>query len=651
MTTKTTSTPALLLLVFGVLMTLLVYQLKPTVTVVTERAVYNQPPRSTSSPDISLPSVSVRTTEEAPNTTPESEYLALDLKVASTLNELLLDYFTTPFGVNMQDKWQDRLVNGAPYLAELASYLKLDKLYGLTLYTEESQFQTNLFLEQRMQQTGKKVSSSENSFIHLSLFSFIDKVGHHFWPMTLVVSAESFSFTPKILLNNYDRDFVLKIERQHLAKKLAPLTTGIERLLRYHLSESVSNSAGLQTYLRTKNIDEVEREFLQEAPEIAELFSIYNLFIKREWHKAALFLQSSEHLNRESYRFLYDILAINAPEALLTTVNFEQYLTYTEWWDRFFSYELCIGPRQTYRTDINQRLSLALPCTSQNSISLAPVIPNDDSDELIELFWGQILNGHQVTRKSIEAHLLSVSPQQSYQYQSINSHTVMDFLARKDRIKVLRNAYLLQRIETNYQLWKQTMGIADGDSFYQFSALHHWFGNSRPQLQQMAYDDMPRLIPQTSPAIQKQIARELVDLIELGVITRENWSLYQSLVSELSVNEQYLINQFTKAAHWPLSKPNFNAGDIDAQTRQRLTEMAYDLLFSNEAYTVVDAAYDFDDFINTIASRMRTFSSRYPNAPVANDINLAFTDAGELSNHAMRNLSRTWFKAHPELTP
>ncbi len=650
MTTKTTSAPALLLLVFGVFMTLLVYQLKPNVAVVTERTVYNQPPRSIYNHNVSLPLISVTTAEEAPTTTPESEYLPLDLKVASTLNELLLDYFTTPFGVNMQDKWQDRLVSGAPYLAELASYLKLDKLYGLTLYTEESQFQTNLFLEQRMQQPNA-LSSASNSHIHLNLFSFIDKVGHQFWPMSLVVSAESFSFTPKILLNNYDRDFVLKIERQHLAKKLAPLTTGIERLLRYHLSESVSNSAGLQTYLRTKNIDEVEREFLQESPRIGELFSIYNLFIKRDWHKAAIFLQHSEHLNQESYRFLYDILAINAPDVLLITVNFEQYLAYTEWWDRFFSYELCIGPRQTYRTDINQRLSLALPCTTQNSASLTPVIPNDDIDELIELFWGQILNGHQVTRKSIEAHLLSVSPQQSYQYQSINSHSVMDFLARKDRIKVIRNAYLLQRIETNYQLWKQTMGIADSDSFYQFSALHHWFGNSRPQLQQMANHDMPRLFPQTSPAIQQQIARELVDLIELGVITRDNWSLYQSLVSELSVNEQFLINQFVKAAHWPQPNLNFSDADIETQTRHRMTEMAFDLLFSNEAYTVVDAAYDFDDFINTIASRMRTFSSRYPNAPVSNDINLAFTDAGQLSNHAMRNLSRTWFKAHPELSP
>ena len=404
MPTKIVHWSAMLLLSFGVTVTYLVYQLKPATDgfMSTQEPLLKNTSTFVATPHTERPQQTIHERlTQSEQAKPADDANTVDnadaMATAFVLNQLLADYFTTDFDLPTQTKWQQQLDAGTPFLAELANYLKLNNLFDIDLHFDENRLYTSQLILKLNPETGE---SYESNRIY-NLFTFMDTYGKNLWPMKLINAAKSNSYTPKILLNNYDRDFVLKIERQNLAQQLSPLALGIERLLRFHLLTSISNSSGLQTYFRTKNIDTVETEFTKAEPNTKDTFHLYNLLIQQRWQEAVLFMQSASHLNSSDNLFFYDILAINAPEALLSNVNYDQYSRQAAWWDRFFQYELCISSRAHYQTIINERLSITLPCTTAQPTNIPALYLDANVDLVMESFWQHILNNPTLTdRKS-----------------------------------------------------------------------------------------------------------------------------------------------------------------------------------------------------------------------------------------------------------
>jgi hypothetical protein len=166
----------------GALVTYAVYQLKPTSVVTTTNSIHAK--QTTHNPtDYSFFRFN------AASTTSEIELTKFDLNTeqvstshnyALTLNELLLDFFTTEFDQKTSDKWQDKLYEGSPYLSELAGYLKLDKLYGIDLFLSENQILTESI----------DLPELANRTIETrpDLFKFVHYFGNQYWPMSLLTN-------------------------------------------------------------------------------------------------------------------------------------------------------------------------------------------------------------------------------------------------------------------------------------------------------------------------------------------------------------------------------------------------------------------------------------------------------------------------------
>lgn len=556
--------------------------------------------------------------------------------VANTLNALLHDYFTTSFDEEAQARWRYQLSAGSPYLAELASYLKLDQLYDLDLSPSASRRLSEQYRAEAPLDTSRS-----------SLFDVLNHHAEDFWPMSIIAGDPDNTYREKLLLNHYDRDFLIKIERGGFADELAPLAPGIQRLLEYHLRDVVDKSAGLRISRRTRSIDQTVRAMTPYAGQDAVLFHFYNAVIKSEWDTAAELLMMAPRLTSERYHFLYDLMATSAPQALLQQVTLSQYQRRQDWWDQFLYFEACLNRNPSWLVTLNRRLSILMTCRVQEAEGVTDIAQLPD--RLIATFWEQILTTAQLTDFKMDAYYAQLTSAQRNQLLAINSHTIIDFLARKGRIRVIRNSTLYQRIEVNFQAWQSRFAGAESDSFYQYSPLLHWFSSRRmadPELHQ----ELALLLPELSVYIQQAMADQLLDHLDTASIQARHWPVYEFLAQHLNNEERYLLQRFTELQPELVLSTALPASPLPPASKTRLDQAALEMVFNARLWNLLDNAYSYDDFLMQGEQLIRTLSNEHRGSRFEGLLAETLNQHNQLSRRALSHFNRLWQSAYPERT-
>lgn len=631
MSAQAYSKPTFALLFFGVAVTALVAQLKPTHMLVSSDLPEN-PTESRAlqvSAEIIQPS-SITSTKEFSG---KAITISNDRTLVATekLNKLALDFFTTEFNEQAQSAWQFEIDSGSPFLAELGAYLKLDKLYGIELNLEENRRLTN---------TLKETEGSPLQQPVITLQTFIDEHSEPYWPLNVISRAKSSPHSPHILLNHFDRDFLLKIERANLSASIAPLAPGIERLLKYHLNDAVEKSSGLYRIQRSYNIDNIERDFARYSDSSNDFFEFYNLVLQRNWTEAVQKLQQSDKLSDDSFLFLYDLIAANAPYALLEQGELAQIQARPDWWQQFFYFELCLKNDIAALNQLNQRLSLQFQCLKSPIQTLETI--QIVSDSLIGALWEDVLTASKLTNEEIQSFLLTLSPSQQSELFSVNSHTLFDFLARKKRIKIIRNASFYQRIENNYQLWLSITNPYVSDSLYQFSPLFHWFSSNRKTLKQSMVHDWQSLLPRFSEDIQREMAQNLIAHVTAASVNENNWPDFIPLVPFLSSEDTYLLTQLAELTDGFFATQFNETSDLSDGVKQRLRESSFEINFNAQLNQRLDISPDLSTFLNSAEQLMISFANQYPDSLMTDELSEGFDDNGELTDFSRRHFERLW---------
>ncbi|WP_154650868.1 hypothetical protein [Reinekea blandensis] len=607
-----------------------ILQLKPDMGHTQTRVEADTPIAWSPSPSIQTAPASIQL---APSPSTALPPTALD-PVADTLNALLHDYFTTSFDIETQARWRYRLSAGSPYLAELAAYLKLDRLYDMNLYPSASRQITEQYRAESLLDDTRS-----------SLFDVLNHHADQFWPMSLIAGSADNTYRESLLLNHYDRDFLIKIERGGLADTLAPLAPGIQRLLEFHLNDVVMKSAGLRISRRTHSIDKTVQAMTPYAGAGSDVFRFYNAVLKQEWDQATALLMKAPGLQSERYDFLYDLLATSAPEALLRQITLPQYQRRYGWWNQFFYFQACLNRKPHWLEVLNRNLSIQLSCEGRSQESVPDIVTL--SDDLIANFWEQILSAPTITDSQLDSFFGSLNTTERTEIAAINSHTVLDFLARKGRIRIIRNANLYQRIEVNYQHWQRRYGTTHGDSFYQYSPLLHWFSSRRFNDVQL-HQELIRLLPTFSQPIQDSMADQLLDHLESAGIDSRDWPGYEPLIPHLSDEESYLLRRFIGwQSEMSLSTP-IPEHQLTSAVRGRLDHAALEMLFNARLWNALDRAYSYEEFIRQGEQLIRALSNEFSGSRFADSLADTTDDSGQLSQRARRHLERLWYSAHPK---
>lgn len=553
--------------------------------------------------------------------------------VAQKLNDLLNDYFTTSFGQVTQDKWAYELSIGSPFLSELAAYLKIDKLYGINLHLERSQsLNKSIRLDPSSNDNGQSESQT-------NLFDYMKAHSDNFWPMSVIAPKTADSASLKILLNHYDRDFIFKIETQDLSTTYAPLSLGIERLLRFHLSEIVKRNSGLRSRRFISDIDQTVEAFKRFKSE-QHLFEFYNLMIQRNWLAAAEYLKTTPKLNTPEYVFLYDLIAIHSADALLATVDYRLYSSHKDWWDRFLFYQLCILSDANALEQLNQRASIQINCATDQIKTLPLIASTNVSNTQFKYFWDEILNHSRLSISEFETISQTLNASELTQLNQINTHIMLDYLAREGRLKIIRNPGIFQRIEANYQKWHQFQSRIVADSFYQYTSLHAWFNQRRSTLRLAMRDSLPYLIPQLSPSILQVLSEDSIRLLEKAFIQPENIATLQPILSRLNDKQRSLFDQFAALRpDYRLTPPDSSQAQISDQGP---TEESLKLLLSWQTHHFLDISPTFDDYALRVTEAMLDLQSQYADSPFAAALADRFDDNGRLTSYATRALRKTW---------
>ena len=630
--------PAVFIGLFGSLVTFAVYQLKPTnlptfantaLPMPIERQLYDRA-------DIAGPAIDLQEKAFAVSAS-EPEHLSENYQQASLLNSLMFDFFTTSFDQNTQEKWQRKLSQDSHYLSELAQYLKLDKLFNMDLYLDEN----------RRLETSMQSFLADDEQASLSLFELMDAYSDDFWPMNLVAQATWSSPSLKLLLNNFDRDFVLKIEKKGLANELAPLALGIERLLTFHLAQSVESNAGLRNFQVSGNINNVVRAFKKQAPATADLFSLYNLLVQKQWDEAARLLASSEALAQPKYYFLVHLLAINSPASLLKTVTNEQFHRNENWWRKFLTYELCVNQRFDDQWAIDQRLSVSIPCVYASNHSWVPSISDArQGSPVVQRFLQQILTKRNLTEQDID-QFLAVQPNQDHATLfALSSHALLNELASVNQLKALGDSYTFQQLEYNFQLWRSTLNAGDQDSFYLYTPIHHWFSRSVSIPHAKLHEQMSQLIPQLSISLQKAVARQLLTQIEGSVVLGADLHYYQALLPVMPEADYYRLQRLSRIApdDWPVLNPIATHSPITLLLKNKYDNQVIEILYNTQSQQHLMAAATKDDYLFDIAVFMKDFSARFANTPMAQKIDHSFDAQGQLKEITIRLLEQRWLQ-------
>ena len=545
---------------------------------------------------------------------------ALELQL---LNELLSDFFTTDFNELQQAKWQQHLLAGSPFLAELADYLKLDQIYGLELHQINNRSLSEEYWRQH------KSSESYNA----NIFSLLLNTETQLWPLSLFTNPDLNQPVARVLLNHYDRAFLSKIEAHALALTLQPLAKGIERLLAYHMRRAVQNNSPLRLSRYQNGIDEVVASMVAKLGRGGDLFPFYQLVLASQWQEAATWLIQSERLNQSKYRFLYDLLATEQPSVLIKLASFEVITQQPQWWQQFLHYELCIGSHQANGFQLGLQLGISLPCSSQATpTTLQQVSANRDRGALSQLL-NRLLQSSQLTAQDLQNFIGNLPAASLNELRAVNSHTLLDQMAHEGQLKLLRSTQSFRQLEQNYQLWRSYLNLATTDSFFPFAAVHHWYSNERAKKRRSINQEMPRIIQQLSPLVRKRLAQSLLEYYETGLVTEQNWASYQALVPSLSHNERQQFHRLSQLEPWLAGAQSSTTNEPE-----RLTEQTLKSVIMHDLYQTLDRTDRLDEFLQqallVVANhRLQTSYS---------DRLALLTEDGQLSSSTSRELTRIW---------
>jgi hypothetical protein len=375
---------------------------------------------------------------------------------------------------------------------------------------------------------------------------------------------------------------------------------------------------------------------------------MYNYLIQQKWNDAASLLSKSEQLEHSRYQFLYDILSVNASESLLKTVTYDQYQENTTWWQKFLTYELCINKDKSFRADIVQRISITVSCLNEiEGIDVPTIQSGPDTEQLVRIFWDMVLNSPNLTNKRLDNFLASQPSQLHNSYFALNSHTILDKFAEMDRLKVIRNAFLFQRVENNYQAWRRYIGAASSDSFYIYTPIHQWLNPDNTSYRSDLNLQLPRLLPQLSINVQRFLAKELLDHIESGLVDKSSIHLYHTLLPLMPIEDHFVLQTFSELSNWAEIEPLPNYTQLSEGSKRRHSEVALHLVFNTRSAQLAKDSGTFDGYMFGMETLMREFSMQYSMFNISKEIEHSFNDQGSLTNSSIRRLVRLWKRTWP----